>query len=105
METNNRIQTAFRLDAGLLERLKWKARRIHQSLNSYVEDVLERDAGRELTYPRLSLSSLEKGKELAGQYVLKDCGLPGEYEGLDAYGQAEMDEQVLYREKYEDNDV
>lgn len=39
-----RVQTAYRLDAGLLERLKWKARRTHQSLNSYVEDVLEREA-------------------------------------------------------------
>lgn len=33
-------QTAFRLDADLLERLKLKARRENRSLNNYVETVL-----------------------------------------------------------------
>ena len=37
-------QTAFRLDADMLDRLKVKARREHRSLNNYVEKVLMADA-------------------------------------------------------------
>ena len=43
METARRIQTAFRLEETLLNRLKKKARRQNKSLNSYVEAVLKAD--------------------------------------------------------------
>lgn len=41
MEVITRSQTAFRLGADLLERLKYKAKRQNMSLNAYVEQVLE----------------------------------------------------------------
>lgn len=40
MYTNPRVQTAFRLDSGLLNRMKRKARSNGQSLNAIVEDIL-----------------------------------------------------------------
>lgn len=43
MESTRRIQTAFRLDESLLNRLKKKAGRQNKSLNSYVEALLKAD--------------------------------------------------------------
>ena len=43
MEPTRRIQTAFRLEESLLQRLKKKASRQNKSLNSYVEAVLRAD--------------------------------------------------------------
>ncbi len=40
METSRRVQTAFRLEESLLQRLKKKARGQKKSLNSYVEELL-----------------------------------------------------------------
>lgn len=40
-----RIQTAFRLDAALVERLKEYARRENRSLNNYVETLLREAVG------------------------------------------------------------
>lgn len=47
MEAVARTQTAFRIKNGLLERLKWKAKKANKSLNSYVEDLIEEDVGHE----------------------------------------------------------
>lgn len=52
MET--RIQTAFRLDAQLVARLKKQAKKEHKSLNSYVEAHLERLAPAEPEWPKVS---------------------------------------------------
>lgn len=40
-----RIQTAFRLPQDLVTRLKYKARQQKKSLNAFVQDLLEREAG------------------------------------------------------------
>ena len=54
METARRIQTAFRLEETLLNRLKKKASRQHKSLNSYVEALLKADVRNEPEYPKVS---------------------------------------------------
>ena len=54
METARRIQTAFRLEETLLNRLKKKARRQNKSLNSYVEAVLKADVRDEPEFPKIS---------------------------------------------------
>lgn len=54
MEPTRRIQTAFRLEESLLQRLKKKASRQNKSLNSYVEAVLRADVRDEPAYPRVS---------------------------------------------------
>lgn len=54
METTRRIQTAFRLEESLLNRLKKKAGRQNKSLNSYVEALLKADVRDEPEYPRVS---------------------------------------------------
>lgn len=54
METTRRIQTAFRLEESLLNRLKKKAGRQNKSLNSYVEALLKADVRDEPEYPRMS---------------------------------------------------
>ena len=41
--TTTRIQTAFRLRPELLERIKYHAAREKKSVNSYVEEILERE--------------------------------------------------------------
>ena len=46
-----RIQTAFRLRPSLIARLKREAEKEHESLNSYVENVLERHV--ELEWPKI----------------------------------------------------
>lgn len=42
---NRNTQTAFRFREELLERAKLKARREKKSLNSYVEELIEKDLG------------------------------------------------------------
>ena len=54
MENVRRIQTAFRLDESLLNRLKKKASRQNKSLNSYVEALLRADVRDEPEYPKVS---------------------------------------------------
>lgn len=54
METARRVQTAFRLEETLLNRLKKKASRQHKSLNSYVEALLKADVRNEPEYPKVS---------------------------------------------------
>ena len=57
MSTENprpkRVQTAFRLDAMLLQRLKAKARAQGKSLNAYVEEELFRLAPAEPEWPHV----------------------------------------------------
>ena len=54
MESTRRIQTAFRLEESLLNRLKRKASRQNKSLNSYVEALLKADVRNESEYPKVS---------------------------------------------------
>ena len=100
METEARTQTAFRLKDGLLERLKWQAKREHKSLNAYVEDLLEEQVGREVVFPKLPPEFFEKSKELE-RFALKGTKLPKEYEGLDASEYPEMDKRLLADALYE----
>lgn len=93
METVARTQTAFRLKDSLLERLKWQAKREKKSLNAFVEEVLEEKVGRELVFPKLPPEFFEKASEL-DRFAIKGR-LPKEYEGLDSFGQAEMDKKFL----------
>ena len=51
--TTRKVQTAFRLDTGLINRLKKKAKAKGQSLNAYVENVLAKDAPSELAWPKV----------------------------------------------------
>jgi len=61
-----KIQTAFRLDAILLERLKRQAKSINRSLNSYVETILFNAAERELPRMPEGFEISEEIKELCG---------------------------------------
>jgi hypothetical protein len=54
MENTRRIQTAFRLEEPLLNRLKKKASLQNKSLNSYVEALLRADLRDEPQYPEVS---------------------------------------------------
>ena len=54
MENPRRIQTAFRLEEPLLNRLKRKASLQNKSLNSYVEELLRADVRDEPQYPEVS---------------------------------------------------
>lgn len=98
-----RTQTAFRLKDSLLERLKMQARRANKSLNNFVEETLEEKVGREIVFPKLPPEFFEEARELGERFVIKGAILAPEYEGLDAYEQAEMDKKVLMEalcEKY-----
>lgn len=58
-------QTAFRLDADMLDRLKVKARRENRSLNNYVERVLMADAYDEPNETsKAALEEAKSGKNL-----------------------------------------
>lgn len=93
METVPRTQTAFRLKDSLLERIKWQAKKEHKSVNAFVEASLEEIVGRDLVFPKLPPEFFEKAKEL-DRFALKGK-LPKEYEGKDAFDQAEMDKKLL----------
>ena len=68
--TTRKVQTAFRLDTGLLNRMKRKARARGQSLNNYVESVLMKESPMEPELPRISFplekSELTQALHLAG---------------------------------------
>jgi len=51
--TPTRIQTAFRLDENLLRRAKLRAKRENRSLNSLVEEALERMVPEEFVWPKV----------------------------------------------------
>lgn len=51
MQTANRVQTVLRLDKFLFERAKMIAGRRGMSFNTYVEKLIEKDAG--LVFPKL----------------------------------------------------
>lgn len=55
MRTSTKVQTAFRLETDLLNRLKRKARARGQSLNSYVENVLMKDSPLEPELPKIEI--------------------------------------------------
>ena len=100
METVPRTQTAFRLKNSLLNQLKWEAKKQKKSVNTLVEEVLEREVGVEIRYPKVTPEFMEKARKIAEQFVLKDAKLPKEYEGLDGYEQAALDKEFL-AQKYE----
>ena len=63
METQERkIQTAFRLRPSLLERIKKEASFRKQSVNAYVETVLERET--QLIWPKLPKEFFEEPEDL-----------------------------------------
>ena len=101
METVPRTQTAFRLKNSLLNQLKWEAKKQKKSVNTLVEEVLEREVGVEIRYPKVTPEFMEKARKIAEQFVLKDAKLPKEYEGLDAYETAALDKEFLAQMKYE----
>ena len=102
MEAVPRTQTAFRLKDSLLNRLKWEAKRQKKSVNTLVEEVLEREIGVEIRYPKVTPEFMEKARKIAEQFVLKDAKLPKEYVGLDAFETAAMDKEILAQMKYEE---
>ena len=56
MQTVSRkVQTAFRLDEGLLRRAKLRAKREKRSLNSMVEEALEKMCPAELEWPKVKI--------------------------------------------------
>jgi len=68
MQTSTRkIQTAFRIDENLLRRAKLKAKREDRSLNSLVEEALERMVPSELEWPKVKISEEIKPEILAMQ--------------------------------------
>lgn len=101
METVPRTQTAFRLKNSLLNQLKWEAKKQKKSVNTLVEEVLEREVGVEIRYPKVTPEFMEKARKIAEQFVLKDAKLPKEYEGLDAFETAALDKEYIRRAKCE----
>lgn len=60
---SKKVQTGLRLDPGLLERLKMKARAEHKTFNGYVEGLLEKAL--EPVFPKLKREDyLEPDPEL-----------------------------------------
>lgn len=101
MMPSSKIQTAFRFDPGLLDRMKRAAKKEKKSLNSYVEDVMEENVGREVVFPKLPKEFFEKSKELERWAV--GGKLDPRYEGLSASEQAALDKVIKYerlKEKY-----
>ena len=104
MSTIPRTQTAFRLKNDLLERIKVNARRQNKSLNSFVEDVLEREVPPSIIFPKLTKEDLVISEE-AKSFTILNGGLPDSYKGLTAEEQAAMDNQIKLEaliEKYGD---
>ena len=68
--TTRKVQTAFRLDTGLLNRMKRKAKASGQSLNAIVEETLKNRFPAEPELPRISFplekSELTESLHLAG---------------------------------------
>ena len=54
--TSRKVQTAFRIDEGLLRRAKLKAKHEGRSLNNMVEEALERMVPAELEWPKVKIS-------------------------------------------------
>lgn len=68
MQTANRAQTVLRLDYYLFERAKMRAKERGQSFNSYVESLIEKEAG--LVFPKLP-------KDFKVSEEIKSFGVPG----------------------------
>lgn len=47
METTRTVQTAFRFKPEMIDRIKLKARRNGTSVNAYVEQLIEKDLGKD----------------------------------------------------------
>jgi len=78
METAPRVQTAFRFPVDLLARAKRRASEKHQSLNRYLESLIERDT--RLEFPHIpknfkiseEILSLSRGIKCDPRYLSKD---------------------------------
>ena len=53
--TTRKVQTAFRIEEGLLMRLKLRAKRSNRSLNSLVEEALEKMCPAEFEWPKVKI--------------------------------------------------
>lgn len=72
MNTTIKVQTAFRLDAKLVERLKRMARKESKSLNALVEDQLKLVAPEEPEFPLVEWPIVVKSDvELLSSHVHK----------------------------------
>ena len=100
MKPASKIQTAFRFDPGLLDRMKRAAKKENKSHNAFVEDIMEEKVGREIVFPKIPKDF--KASEEALSYAV-DCKLDPRYEGLSASEQAALDKVIKYerlKEKY-----
>lgn len=96
-----KVQTAFRFSQGLIERMKWAAKKQNKSLNTFVEEQMEKVVGRDVQFPKLQEDFFEKSKELE---IWAIGGEPDPmYKGLSGAEQAQLDKQIKYEflmEKY-----
>ena len=101
MMAQTKVQTAFRFSQGMLDRMKWAAKKQNKSLNAFVEDVMEKAVGRAEEFPKLPKEFFAKSKELESWAVGGE--LDPRYKGLTGAEQAELDKQIKYEylmEKY-----
>jgi len=101
MPQTAKVQTAFRFSQGLIDRMKWAAKKQNKSLNAFVEDEMEKVVGRDVRFPKLPKEYFEKSKELESWAIGGE--LDPRYKGLTASEQAELDKQIKYEylmEKY-----
>ena len=87
--TIERVQTAFRLNRNLVERLKRNAEKERRSLNSYVEGLLEKATKPE--FPHLPPDFVVSDEILS---LRSNIIVPPEYIAKDAAEQAEIDKRL-----------
>lgn len=58
---------------------------------------------RKVSCPKLSEDIFSKHRAFSESFTLKETSLPKEYEGLDGYLQAELDNMLLAEAKFEEN--
>lgn len=98
METEVRVQTAFRLSTDLIFQLKRRAKEEHRSLNSYVEDVLEREVNLEIPKLPKDFKVSETVRKLA-----VCSSVPKEYLKTTPEEQSRIDDRMKWeylKEKY-----
>ena len=98
--SSTKVQTAFRLQSSLLDRLKANARKERVSLNQYVELLLIKKVGLNTTFPTVSKSFFD---DLSEQEKHTCGSMPAEYTGTDHGDQVNKDNELLTKiltEKY-----
>ena len=71
MPQTAKVKTAFRFSQGLIDRMKWAAKKQNKSLNAFVEDEMEKVVGRDVRFPKLPKEYFEKSKE-AFNFVMQN---------------------------------